>query len=66
MLFHFRHQHLSRIAYKRRREDCQLLLVVIMAGLDGQAKFIEGSDFVSILSSQGIDCLLSGEGKVIP
>ncbi|KAJ6745195.1 U-BOX DOMAIN-CONTAINING PROTEIN 34-LIKE [Salix koriyanagi] len=35
-----------------------------MAGLDGQAKFIEGSDFVSILSSQGIDCLLSGEGKV--
>lgn len=35
-----------------------------MAGLDGQAKFVEGSDFVAILSSQGIDYLLSGEGKV--
>jgi nucleoredoxin len=37
-----------------------------MAGLDGQAKFVEGSDFVAILSSQGIDYLLSGEGKVFP
>ncbi|KAJ6361130.1 hypothetical protein OIU78_001716 [Salix suchowensis] len=41
-----------------------MLAGILIKGFDGQAKFIEGSDFVSILSSQGIDCLLSGEGKV--
>ncbi|CAK7354366.1 unnamed protein product [Dovyalis caffra] len=59
----FPSEALPRKAYKGR-EDYQLFLVVIMAGPDSQAKFIESSDFVANLSSRGVDYLLSGEGKV--
>jgi hypothetical protein len=43
----------------------QFLLVVLMSGPDYQAKCINSSDIVTILAAEGVQFLLSGEGKVI-